>query len=180
MKKTISLTLVLALCTSAKITKADFTFSEPINLGPAYNSPADDFLDSFSADSLEMYLDSMRSGGYGWLDIWVSRRSTTNEDWGPPENIGSTINTGNADAAACISSDGLELYFSTYNRPGDYRNWDIWITTRTTKDDPWGEPLNLGPVVNSPSLDMAQRISSDELELYFTSTRPGGYGSNDI
>ena len=44
----------------------------------------------------------------------------------------------------------------------------------------WSEPINLGPIVNSTSMDRAPAISKDELSLYFASTRPGGVGGEDI
>jgi hypothetical protein len=44
----------------------------------------------------------------------------------------------------------------------------------------WSEPVNLGPVVNSPELDINPSLSADGLRLYFVSQRPGGFGLNDI
>jgi len=178
--KMLAIFLVLALGLAAKVANADFTFGEPTNLGPAFNSPSDDFLDCFSADGLELYLDSNRSGSYGGWDMWVVRRPTTDGDWGTLEHLPSPVNTGQPDCAASISADGLELYFGSYNRPGGYGDWDIWVTRRATKDDPWGQPVNLGAIVNSSAGDGCPRISSDGLELHFSSKRPGGYGSDDI
>ena len=39
---------------------------------------------------------------------------------------------------------------------------------------PWSEPVNLGPVVNSPFDDLHPAISKNGLSLYITSRRPGG------
>src|SRR3989442_514022 len=39
---------------------------------------------------------------------------------------------------------------------------------------PWAEPVNLGPVVNSPFDDNHPAISKNGLSLYITSNRPGG------
>jgi hypothetical protein len=45
----------------------------------------------------------------------------------------------------------------------------------------WGEPVNLGPVVNSPFNDIAPAISKDGLSLYFQSNRPAGsFGGLDL
>ena len=166
--------------------KADFTFGEPKNLGPTINSSSGDIPDCFSSDGLEMYLHSYnRPGGYGGWDIWVSTKQMseqTSEDyWSEPQNLGPPVNTGRTEDGASISDDGLDLYFDSYNRSGGYGGWDIWITRRATKDDPWGEPVNLGPVVNSSSIEACPWISSDELELYFCAVnRTGGYGDADI
>jgi len=160
--------------------KADFTFGEPTNLGQTTNTPSGDCIDCFSSDGLEMYLDSRRSGGYGNWDLWVARRPTTHDDWGTPENLGSTVNSSKSEVCACISGDGLELYFESYNRPGGYGTFDLWVTKRPTKDDNWGPPENLGPIVNGTSGEGGPWISSDGLELYFNSNRYGGCGSWDI
>lgn len=45
---------------------------------------------------------------------------------------------------------------------------------------PWGRPVNLGPVVNSPYNDQHPAISKDGLSLYISSDRPGGFGLLDI
>jgi Tol biopolymer transport system component len=44
----------------------------------------------------------------------------------------------------------------------------------------WSAPVNLGAVINSGSDDSGPALSKDGLSLYFTSTRPGGFGSEDI
>ena len=51
---------------------------------------------------------------------------------------------------------------------------------RAYADFTFGEPANLGPTVNSPSWDGSANLSADGLELYFTSKRFGGLGSEDI
>ena len=159
--------------------KADFIFGEPTNLGPTINSPSGDGIGCFSSDGLEMYLDSARPGGHGNWDIWVARRPTIDDDWGEPVNLGPKVNGPQTDACPSISFDGLELYFNS-TRPGGYGDWDIWMTTRETRDAEWGSPVNLGPIVNSPSGEGGPWISCDGLELYFGSNRPGGYGKHDL
>ena len=44
----------------------------------------------------------------------------------------------------------------------------------------WSAPVNLGPVVNTSSIDAGQVVSKDGLSLYFVSNRPGGLGGADI
>jgi len=44
----------------------------------------------------------------------------------------------------------------------------------------WTEPVNLGPVINSGFVDANASLSPDGHALYFISTRPGGFGGNDI
>ena len=157
--------------------KADFVFGEPTDMGPTINSssgPSGPGSPSFSTDGLEMYFDSQsRPGGYGGYDIWVATRNTVDEDWGTPVNLGPPVNSSDRDGCPCISSDGLTLYFDSI-RPGGFGSKDLCVATRRSKSEPWSEPLNLGPVVNSPSPDYFPELSADGLSLYFESTRPGG------
>jgi hypothetical protein len=73
----------------------------------------------------------------------------------------------------------LELYFMS-NRPGGYGSWDMYVSKRATTNDPWGDPVNLGPTVNSPTNDAMPRLSPDGLLMFFGSFRAGGYGDYDI
>ncbi|MCX5646933.1 MAG: LamG domain-containing protein [Phycisphaerae bacterium] len=92
-------------------------------------------------------------------------------------NLGSAVNSAGADTYACISQDGLELYFNSENRPAGYGGWDIWVTRRATKDAGWGPPVNLGPTVNGPAEDAMPWVSADGLELYFMVGTYGGGSS---
>ena len=115
MKKTISLILVLSL--SVEVATADFVFGVPTNLGPTVNSSARDEEPGISSDGLSIYFCSLRSGGRGGYDMWETTRATTQDDWGPPFNLGPTVNSSYDDFSEDISADGLELYFGS-NRPG--------------------------------------------------------------
>jgi len=169
---------VAAIALGGASAKADFIFGKPVNLETVIPviDPAQDGIDCFSYDGLEMYIESVRPGGYGNWDLWVSRRASTDEDWGPLENLGPVLNTPAGDGTACISADGLTLYF-TSNRAG---SGDIYMTTRVTTHDPWAQVVNMGPKINSSADDSCPWISADGLELYFHSWRTGGDGYCDI
>jgi hypothetical protein len=166
-----------------KRTSASEPWGTPINLGPSINSESDDAKPSISADGLTLYFGSTRPGGHGGYDLWVSTRTTTKDGWSEPVNLGPTINSSSDEAFSCISKDGLELYFSGYGvmgRPGGYGDADIWVTTRATTDDPWGEPVNLGEAINSPQYDSCPYLSPDGLLLFFHSYQPGGPGLENM
>jgi len=167
---------------ATRATKED-EWGPPTNLGPTVNSSSNDGA-SISADGLSLYMTSDRPGGYGGPDIWVSTREAVEDDWGTPVNLGSVVNSSADEIDASISADGLELYFSGWHsgraRPGGYGHADLWVTRRATKNDPWGEPVNLGPVVSSSSQDARPDLSVDGLLLFFDSQRPGGYGLIDL
>ena len=100
------------------------------------------------------------------------------DSWEEPVNLEPTANHPGWDVAPGISADGLALFFQS-DRPGGYGGQDIWMTTRTTTNDDWSAPVNLGPTLNTSSSEFTPSISADGLTLYFgarDSDRSGGYG----
>jgi serine/threonine protein kinase len=163
----------------------DEVWSPPQSLGPAVNTANVEACSCISADGLALYFNSNRPGGYGGSDLYMTMRATKNDLWGSPVNLGPKVNSSKEDAYPWISADGLELYLSS-KRAGGYGDWDLWVAKRATKDAAWGDPVNLGPAVNSPYTETALSLSPDGLRLVFSDyfltnlLRPGGYGSNDI
>jgi len=94
---------------------------------------------------------------------------------------------GRGSADLTMTADGLEVYFVSIDRPGEYGGGDIWCCRRESLDDDWGPATNLGPKVNTSACESTPSISADGLELYFSDTspfgapnRPGGFGGGDI
>jgi len=149
----------------------------PANIGPPINTSADDGSICIWDGGLVLYFGSNRSGGYGDYDLWAATRATTDDPWGEPVNLGSTVNSEFTDLCPNLSSDGLSLYFSDGPlgfRPDGVGGGDLWVATRASICDQWGPPENLGPTVNSSSHDFSPNISSDGLTLFFQSRRTGG------
>ena len=145
-------------------------WEEPVNLGSNVNSSGREIEPSISGDGLELYFGS-------WDDyiLRVCTRPSKDAPWGSPVKIGPPVGSdvpameiGSNDAwSPDISADGLSLYFSS-TRVGGFGDGDIWVAKRATKDDPWGEPVNLGPNVNTYSNDWSPNISTDDLTLTFS------------
>jgi len=137
-----------------------------------------------TGDGLETYfLDYPAAGGYGSYDLWMMKREAIGADWGSPANLGPMVNSPDGELPPTISPDGLELYFGSSAsppRPGAYGGTDLWVAKRATRNDPWGAPVNLGPTVNTVHWENLPILLGDGLLLFFFSTRPGGYGQNDL
>jgi hypothetical protein len=80
---------------------------------------------SISADGRTLLFGNDASGGYGNHDLWARTRATTEDDWGTPVNLGSTVNSSSWDCEPILSHDGSTLYF-TSNRLGGRGGWDTW------------------------------------------------------
>lgn len=159
---------------------------EPRNLGPAINSPGDEYMPSVTADEGMLFYTARREGnmggwnrflnGYG-EDFFVSRRGKDG-NWAPAEPLGPPVNTVENEGAASFSQDGQWVYFTGCNRPDGVGSCDIYVAK--VLGNRWSEPLNMSEVVNSPHWDSHPCISPNGRELFFCSMRPGGEGGHDL
>ena len=101
-------------------------------------------------------------------------------EWSPPVNLGPPVNTlGFNTAGPALSKDCLSLYFNS-NRPGGFGGADIWVSHRASREDAWGEPVNLGPTINTAANEDTPSFSRDGHTMYFNSDRAGSFGLRDI
>ncbi len=102
---------------------------------------------------------------------------------GNPDQFGATVNSLADEWYSAISPDGL-LLILTSNRPGGRESggavglYDLYMTRRGTKNDPWDAPVNLGPIVNGPYWDSCPNISADGSTLYFVRVSDPGVGAD--
>jgi len=98
--------------------------------------------------------------------------------WSPAVNLGA-VDSVAFESGPTLSKDRRSLYFVS-NRPGGLGLNDIWVSQRGNVEAPWGQPMNLGPAINSALGEGAPALSRDGHLLFFASNRPGGHGSLDI
>lgn len=158
----------------------DSEWGAPVNLGSVVNTAADERSPCISADGLELYFASNRAGGSGTLDLWVSRRSDTGSSWTAPVNLGPAVNWSDDDADPSICPDGLTLLFASWGRPGGYGSHDLYVSTRTSVDEPWGPAVNLGPALNGSTADGGPFFRADTSTLFFLRYGAGGLGGVDL
>ena len=100
----------------------DGEWGPPLNLGPIINTTAGEMVPAFSRDGHYLFFASSRPGGFGAVDIWVSRREDTHDDfaWQTAENLGAGVNSASLDAGPnYFENDDVgvpQLYFSS-SRP---------------------------------------------------------------
>ncbi len=159
-------------------------WSAPVNLGPLVNTPANDAGSTISPDGRSLYFVSNRQGTLGGGDIWVSQRAHVKDPWGPPQNLGPTVNSVSFEQTPTISPDGRTLFF-TSDRPGGFGGFDLYASRRHNKRNhfAWQAPVNLGSRVNSSVQEFGPVFFEDDatgaISLYFSSNRPG-LGGFDI
>lgn len=105
--------------------QADGSFSKPMNLGRDINTAGNEMTPFLAADGKTLYFSSTGFPGYGFQDIFMSRRLDNSwKNWSEPLNLGSTVNTPEWEAYYTIDAQGQYAYFSTSNTAGS--NLDIF------------------------------------------------------
>ncbi len=162
----------------------DFGWGPATNLGCTVNSSFNDNGPTIFEDETKgittLYFTRQNNPPTSDLgfDIYATTRMEDDGEWGAPALV-PELSSPFRDTRTTIRRDGLEMIISS-GRPGGSGSEDLWVSTRASTLDPWGTPVNLGPVVNSPAFDGAPALSFDGSTLYFFSERPGGYGKRDL
>jgi WD40 repeat protein len=121
-------------------------------------------------DGTYLYFSSTASGNH---DIYRSKR-LSNGKFGPPSPV-TELNTEFDDRMPNISSDGLEVVFSS-TRPADAKGkpnfgpagtFDVYYARRNNTKQKFSAPVNLGSNVNGPGNETRSTISWDRKRLYF-------------
>lgn len=152
--------------------------AEPLRAEAApeiFNSRTNDAAVACSPDgnSLIIYRTS-RDGFSG--DLYLSKRE--HYSWSALEKLDEKINSKYQEASASFGyNDPDVLYFSS-DREGGYGGKDLYVVRRLP-DGNWGEPMNLGPNVNTKYDEDAPFMAADGV-LYFASKGHTTMGGFDI
>jgi len=156
------------------------------------NSRAADFAPAWASENYnEIIFTSTRDGSTGkekdrWTDQNFSdlyrSRLDRNQQWSTPVLIDNDeiINTEGNEGAPFMNSSFTTLYFTRCkNTPQHSSGCQIYTSTRSGRG--WGPP-SLLQIRGIDSLDVIGHptLSSNELILYFSAERKGGFGGRDI
>lgn len=77
----------------------------------------------------------------------------------------------------CLSPDGSKLFFSS-DMPGGLGGFDLYYAER--KDSTWGQPVNLGPAINTERQEIFPFVSQSGALFFSSSGRANTLGGLDI
>jgi hypothetical protein len=142
-------------------------WSSPVDPGPQVNSDKSERYPTLSPDGLTLFFSSDRDAQM-LTDLFLSRRKGRDDNFGPPQSIGSPVNTTAYENKALPLADGGLLVWR-----GTSAGWHFsmptangWAGTRRLDD----APFTTGDLW----------LSSDGRTAYFASDRPGGLGEMDL
>ena len=146
----------------------------PQNMGDSINSTALEYLPSLTVDGNKMIFNRRINGDE---DFYESNK--INGVWQNAKPLAGKLNTNFNEGAQNISQDGEWLIFTGCNYPEGLGSCDLYISYKN-KNGEWSEAENMGRNINTDAWESAPSLSPDKRDLYFSSTRPGGFGGSDI
>ncbi len=156
----------------------EWQIQEP--LGPNINSPRSEWGADMTADGLTLVFSSERDGGlvgpdgeFNKGDLWLATRSSTEEPWSRPVNLGAAINTRGREVSPTISPDGLTLNFTRL-----YKGGKLMTATRPTITAPWSEAVDWDK--GTLKLDANPELAHDGLTLLSSKIRKKSTGEKPI
>lgn len=153
--------------------KINGEWTDPVNVTPQIQSDGDQFTAAISHDGSILYLtkeDNFDS------DIHISEYQEG--QWTVSRPLGKNINTKFWESHGSVSKDGQTLYF-TSNRKESLGGMDIFYAKKLPNGE-WGNPVNMGDVINTPLNESYPVITEDGNTLYFSSQGHYNMGGFDI
>lgn len=148
-------------------------FPEGINTDKHWESQP-----SISPNGDVIYFTSDRPGGFGGLDIYRAYRSPDGE-WGAPENLGPTVNTGKNEKSPFIHADSESLYFASDGHPG-MGGYDLFKIKLVSGSAGWEKPQNLGYPINTEKDEIGLMVTMDGQQAYFATNKINSANGWDI
>ncbi len=122
------------------------TWGKPSKLNKNINTRYWESHGYLSEDGNQLVFASDRPGGFGGLDLYISRK--LNGDWGSAINLGPQVNTQFNEDRPFLINKGKTLYFSSQG----HRNMGGYDLFRSElqPNNLWSQPENLGYPLNTP------------------------------
>jgi outer membrane protein OmpA-like peptidoglycan-associated protein/tetratricopeptide (TPR) repeat protein len=159
----------------AQINKnASYVFA-PKNLGDSVNSISSEYYPSVTVTDDALVF--TRRTGNAREDFMLST-ITSKDSFFKAAPLDGDINIEQRKGAITVSQDGDWLFFAADIAGAGLGGFDIYKSVYTPTG--WSIEENLGDSINTDFWESSPAISPDKRALYFSSTRPGGYGGADL
>lgn len=148
-------------------------WSSPVNITPELKSDGDLYISCLADRGSTLYLS--RDDDFD-SDIYIS--TFDGITWSPAEALPAPINTENWESHAFVTGDGSMMIFSS-DRPGGMGGLDLYISYKDAGGQ-WGQPVNLGPEINTPFNEDRAFLVNDGRRLFFSSQGHFNMGGFDL
>ena len=147
--------------------KTESGWSAPRHLPASVNSDADEFY-PMALKNGTLYFGSQRKDPNGPADIY---RAVPQPDGSyAVEDIGPPVNSAGGEYEAFVTEDERMLLLAASRRPDSLGDFDLYVSQKQA-DGKWGEPVNLGPEINTPARELSPKLTPNGKYLIWMSGR---------
>jgi len=143
---------------------AENQWTAPFNVA-IVNSDSNELYISFASNG-NLYFSSLKEGGLGEEDIYLSRYS--DEGYLAPINLGAQVNSEGSDHDPLITKDEGHLIFTSSDRKDSFGEADLYIS-KHLGDNKWRPAANLGKPFNTPTYEYCSYLSPDGQYFFYSS-----------
>ncbi|HCC72027.1 MAG TPA: hypothetical protein DEQ09_12890 [Bacteroidales bacterium] len=148
-------------------------WTDPVNITPDLKSDGDLYISCLADKGNTLFLskdDDINS------DIYFSKYD--GKKWSSAEPVSDVINTKYWESHAFVTEDGSAMVFSS-DRSGGMGGLDLYISYKRSNGE-WGQPVNLGPEINTPFNEDRAFIINNGTLLFFCSQGHYNMGGFDL
>jgi outer membrane protein OmpA-like peptidoglycan-associated protein/tetratricopeptide (TPR) repeat protein len=167
-------TYEFAVSASEKNKNVAYVFA-PKNLGDSVNSTSSEYYPSVTVTDDALVF--TRRTGNAREDFMLSA-IPHKDSFNKAAPLDGDINLEPRKGAITVSGDGDWMFFAADIAGAGIGGFDIYKSVYTPTG--WSIEENLGDSINTDFWESSPAISPDKRALYFSSTRPGGYGGADL
>lgn len=158
--------------------QADGAWGPAQNIGSPLNDAGFNFVCTVMPDNNSLLLGNKYFPD-GSQDEGVSLTFRSDSGWTYPVNLDiKNIKNLSELSEYTASPDGRVIVMSVL-RADSLGGRDLYVSIKK-EDGLWTDPESMGPTINSVFADITPFLAADGVTLYFSSDRPGGFGSNDV
>jgi outer membrane protein OmpA-like peptidoglycan-associated protein len=148
------------------------------SIGNAINTKRNEGMAKFTTCGRRVYFSACAwENVKGGCDVYMAEYDVANDIIDKVEPA-TGLNSEFWDSQPSISCDGTIMYFVS-NREGGLGGTDLW-KSKMGPNGIWGDPVNLGPTINTAGDEETPYIAPDGISLYFSSTGHPGLGDADL
>jgi len=149
------------------VDRVDKVWGKPYNLGEPINTDGNEFYPSLTNDGTLYFTRADK----GTRIHFIYRSRLVDGKYITPEKLPEQVNCGTNRYNAYVAPDETYVVVPAVGGIGSLGGTDYYIVYRN-EDDTWEEPINMGPVFNSPTGgEWSFYVSPDKKYIFFMATR---------
>jgi outer membrane protein OmpA-like peptidoglycan-associated protein/tetratricopeptide (TPR) repeat protein len=151
---------------------------EIVQLNSPVNTKTHEYWPLISFDDSTLYFTRLMTSDQHFIFERLFYAYRTKTGWSEAQQLKFGDNELVNEGTLTMTADGRLIFFSACGRSGGMGSCDLYYFI--LQNGKWTGPRNAGTTINSKHWEAQPSVSANGRQLYFSSNRPGGFGSRDL